>query len=80
MNDVLCFVIKFNDGYYWCGNNTLSKQIRNAKFFASELNAEKCFKRLSEKIERKHYLLQPLESSILSGYRILTATINVKEE
>lgn len=75
------FVIQFNDGYYWCGNNTLSKQIHNAKFFVSELNAEKCVERLSEKIERReHYLLIPLKNAILSGYKILTATINVKEE
>lgn len=80
MNECECFVIKFNDGNYCCGNNTLSERVYHAQFFVRKTSAEKCIARLLERAENNGYITTWVKNSVLSGYKILTATINVKEE
>ena len=35
MEDKKLYVVKFNNGLYWCGYNTANKQIRKAKIYTS---------------------------------------------
>ena len=35
MEDTKMYVVKFNNGLYWCGYNTADKQIRKAKIYTS---------------------------------------------
>ena len=35
MEDKKLYVVKFNNGLYWCGYNTADKQIRKAKIYTS---------------------------------------------
>ena len=35
MEDKKMYVVKFNNGLYWCGYNTADKQIRKAKIYTS---------------------------------------------
>ena len=35
MEDKKMYVVKFNNGLYWCGYNTAGKQIRKAKIYTS---------------------------------------------
>ena len=35
MEDKKLYVIKFNNGLYWCGYNTADKQLRKAKIYTS---------------------------------------------
>ena len=35
MKDKKLYVVKFNNGLYWCGYNTADKQLRKAKIYTS---------------------------------------------
>ena len=35
MEEKKLYVVKFNNGLYWCGYNTADKQIRKAKIYTS---------------------------------------------
>ena len=40
MEDKKLYVVKFNNGLYWCGYNTADKQIRKAKIYTSIKHAK----------------------------------------
>lgn len=40
MEDKKLYVVKFNNGLYWCGYNTADKQIRKAKIYTSIKHAQ----------------------------------------
>lgn len=35
MDDKKLYVVKFNNGLYWCGYNTADKRLRKAKIYTS---------------------------------------------
>lgn len=76
------FVIRFNNGLYWCGYNTTSPQLRKAKIYNSIDRAveagDKCLK-LAGSIRRIDVKKDSRPEAIVS-YKILEVEIRAVKE
>ena len=69
--DKKMYVIKFNNGLYWCGYNTADKQIRKAKIYNSIKYAREAG---MDCISRRQYIMPET-----NGFRIIEVELKEKE-
>lgn len=76
MKDKKMYVIKFNNGLYWCGYNTSDKQLRKAKIYTSIKYAREVG---LDCISRKQYVRPYDFMSKTDGFQIIEVELKEKE-
>ena len=74
--DKKMYVIKFNNGLYWCGYNTADKQIRKAKIYNSIKYAREAG---MDYISRRQYISPYTFMPETNGFRIIEVELKEKE-
>ena len=74
--DKKMYVIKFNNGLYWCGYNTADKQIRKAKIYNSIKYAREAG---MDYISRRQYIRPYTFMPEINGFRIIEVELKEKE-
>lgn len=71
------YVIKFDNGEYWMGNNTMSPQLRHAKVYTSlkmaKQVAEECIRRFPKEVFKPSF-------QYIKSYKIFEVEMTIKEE
>lgn len=71
------YVIKFDNGEYWMGNNTMSPQLRHAKIYTSlkmtKQVAEECIRRFPKEVFKPSF-------QRIKSYKIFEVEMTIKEE
>ena len=76
MKDKKMYVIKFNNGLYWCGYNTSDKQLRKAKIYTSIKYAREVG---LDCISRKQYVRPYDFMTKTDGFQIIEVELKEKE-
>ena len=74
--DKKMYVIKFNNGLYWCGYNTSDKQLRKAKIYTSIKYAREVG---LDCISRKQYVRPYDFMTKTDGFQIIEVELKEKE-
>lgn len=64
------YVVQFNDGTYWCGYNTVDKQIRKAKIYTSLNYAKESGDRALEYFNKNSYKILKVELNVTGEVNI----------
>ena len=76
MKDKKMYVIKFNNGLYWCGYNSSDKQLRKAKIYTSIKYAREVG---LDCISRKQYVRPYDFMTKTDGFQIIEVELKEKE-
>ncbi len=64
------YVVQFNDSTYWCGYNTVDKQIRKAKIYTSLKYAKEAGDRALEYLNKDSYKILKVELNVTGEVNI----------